>query len=153
MRIALDEEIGGEWIGDFQSDARRAVKKFRFRRVRFWIRAKQSSRPGSFLLGSYAREAGSRKGVEENRALQPMALLLQNSGVEIEISPEGFELLFRPRADGVVLGFFRHSTEAAQVGETSGNWLHFRPSRSRPLDFGRRPPHCLKKSATPLARH
>src|SRR6202011_816758 len=36
---------------------------------------------------------------------------------------------------------------------TTGNSSQVRPSRTRPPAFGVRPPHCLKKKATPAARH
>ncbi len=45
-----------------------------------------------------------------------------------------------------------HSAAISSV-DMSGNSLHSRPSSSRPPDFGRRPPHCLKKNATPFSSH
>ena len=42
-------------------------------------------------------------------------------------------------------------TDQARVG--TGISSQSRPSSSRPLLFGVRPPHCLKKNATPCSRH
>src|SRR6266852_3418118 len=46
-----------------------------------------------------------------------------------------------------------YSAASEYVELMVGNWLHFLPSSSRPPDFGRVPPHCLKKNATSLSQH
>ena len=74
-------------------------------------------------------------------------LILEDLGIEIEIPREGVELLLGPRSDDGDVGHYEPLTRAA------GNSLHSRPSNSRPPDFGRSPPHCLKKKATFWARH
>src|SRR5579863_3859585 len=42
---------------------------------------------------------------------------------------------------------------SADLGDIRGNSFHSVPSRSLPPDFGRRPPHCLKKKGTSWRTH
>src|SRR5690606_27979335 len=46
-----------------------------------------------------------------------------------------------------------HRGPPISIPISAGYWSQVRPSSSRPLAFGVRPPHCLKKNAVPVSRH
>jgi hypothetical protein len=63
---------------------------------------------------------------------------------------EVFLFVFGHRTSRVPCLFHREGPHACLA---SGYWSQWRPSRRLPRDFGVRPPHCLKKKATPCDLH
>src|ERR1700731_408107 len=86
-------------------------------------------------------------------------LLVEGFGIGCAILLDDVEFEDRPRPDfieadsGVGHAAHRQATVRWETRRFLGNWFHSWPSRRRPPLFGERPPHCLKKKATPAARH
>lgn len=93
------------------------------------------------------RNTGSRKGVDvDSREV----LFAESNTIELKVCLKRIEFRSSPRTDCVLAVVFPHASSAMIVFGTicHGKPFHSSPSSRRPPDFGRGPPHCLKKKAT-----